>query len=256
MATKLTLLAACLSLESVQLAAAEAKSAADSVDAQKAADNPAAQTADPLPAKVDLRPELEKYGLGPRQQGKRSTCSVFTTAAAYEFALAKHRGRGEPLSVEYLNWASNQLLGRNEDLGQFFHHLVRAIGKYGACPEADMPYRQKFDPAFAPSDDAKKHAHEFGDLGFQVHWIKRFHPERLSDEQFLEIKKTLARGFPVAAGASHSRLFVGYRDDPAKDGGGIFLTKDSGAGRFAEVTYEFAKKEVNDAYWVNIPVEK
>jgi hypothetical protein len=120
-----------------------------------------------------------------------------------------------------------------------------------------MRYRRRFDPEFTPSDDAKKNAKEIGSEKFDVHWIKRIRPEaRLSDEQFLEIKQTLAKGFPVAAGAAHSRLFVGYKNDESKPGGGIFFTKDSGAGRFAEVTYEFAKKELNDAFWVEIAAAK
>jgi hypothetical protein len=213
---------------------------------------------DQLPAEVDLRPELEKLGLGPRRQGRRNTCSVFTTAAAFEFALAKHRGEGEPFSVEYLNWACNQVIGnKTEDRGQFFHHLLRAFRQYGVCAESDMRYRRRFDPEFTPSDEAKKHAKEIGDQAFEVNWIKQIRPEgRLSDKQFQEIKQTLAKGFPVAAGAAHSRLFVGYKNDESKPGGGIFLTKDSGEGRFSEVTYEFAKRELNDAFWVEIAAAK
>ena len=32
----------------------------------------------PLPAQVDLRPQFAEYELGPRPQGDRGTCSVFT----------------------------------------------------------------------------------------------------------------------------------------------------------------------------------
>jgi hypothetical protein len=65
-----------------------------------------------------------------------------------------------------------------------------------------------------------------------------------------EIRRVLASGYPVASGASHSRLLVGYKDDPAAPGGGIFLTKDSGSGRFDSITYDFAIKEICDAFWV------
>jgi hypothetical protein len=207
-----------------------------------------------LPNQVDLRPELTKLELGPRRQGRRNTCSVFTTAATLEFALAKHRGEGERLSVEYLNWACNRVIANEtEDRGQFFHDLLRAFRRYGICTEAEMTYRRRFDPELAPSEEARQNAREIRKQPFEIHWIKRIRPEaRLSDEQFLEIKQTLAKGFPVAAGAAHSRLFVGYSDDETKPGGGVFLTKDSGEGRFSEVTYEFAKKELNDAFWVEI----
>lgn len=240
-------------------AGGDAKTADVKVDSAKADVSKEAESKpDQLPAEVDLRPEMEKFRLGPRRQGRRNTCSVFTTAAAFEFALAKHRGEGEPLSVEYLNWACNQVIGnKTEDRGQFFHHLLRAFRQYGICTESEMRYRRRFDPEFTPSDDAKKQAKEIGDEAFEVHWIKRIRPEgRLSDEQFLEIKQTLAKGFPIAAGASHSRLFVGYKNDESQPGGGVFFTKDSGAGRFAEVTYEFVKKELNDAFWVEIAAAK
>src|SRR5688572_21396099 len=68
-----------------------------------------------LPAAVDLRPKFEKWGLERRDQGARGTCSVFTMAGALEFALAKQKNQGERLSVEYLNWASNKAVGRDQD---------------------------------------------------------------------------------------------------------------------------------------------
>jgi hypothetical protein len=234
------------------------KTAAAATKSPESSASPKSTQADELPAQVDLRPTLNDYGLGPRRQGHRNTCSVFTTTAALEFALAKHNGKGEPLSVEYLNWACNQVIGnKTEDRGQFFHHLTRAFRQYGICTESEMPYTRRFDPDTAPSDEAQKHAKEIRQQPFQLHWIKRIHSEgRLSDEQFLEIKETLAKGFPVAAGAAHSRLFVGYINDENKPGGGTFLTKDSGEGRFSEVSYEFAKKELNDAFWVEIAPAK
>jgi hypothetical protein len=45
-----------------------------------------------------------------------------------------------------------------------------------------------------------------------------------------EINGVLAKGWPVAAGSEHSRLFVGYRDDPTKPGGGLFIVKNSATG--------------------------
>ena len=63
----------------------------------------------------------------------------------------------------------------------------------------------------------------------------------------------LAKGYPVAAGSSHSRLLVGYADDPGQPGGGFFLTKDSGKAAFDLVTYDFAKTKVGDVFWVEAP---
>ena len=64
----------------------------------------------PLPEKVDLRPQFAKWKLPPRAQGARNTCSVFVTVGAFEFALSKQHDRAMPLSVEYSNWACNQVL--------------------------------------------------------------------------------------------------------------------------------------------------
>ena len=209
-----------------------------------------------LQAEVDLRPELIKYELGPRRQGRRNTCSVFTTAACMEFALSKAEGRGQKLSVEYLNWACNQIIGnKTQDRGQFFRDLLKAYGRYGICTEAEMPYRRRFDPELIPSDDASREAKALRERDFQIHWIVRWKKSSgLTDEQMQEIHGVLASGYPVAAGASHSQLLVGYRDDAKEPGGGVFTTKDSGSGSFGSVSYEFVKNEVNDAFWVDLPV--
>ena len=63
----------------------------------------------------------------------------------------------------------------------------------------------------------------------------------------------MAKGYPVAAGSSHSRLFVGYVDDTRQPGGGLFVTKDSGAAAYNTLTYEFVKEKVGDVFWVEAP---
>ena len=60
-------------------------------------------------------------------------------------------------------------------------------------------------------------------------------------------------GWPVAAGSDHSRLFVGYQDDPGQPGGGTFVTMDSALGKFASVSYEFAITRLGDAFWAESP---
>lgn len=208
----------------------------------------------PLPNHVDLRPQLSKFGLMPRSQGHRNTCSVIVTAAALEFALSKHLGKGTGLSPEYLNWACNQVINnRTEDRGQFFHDLLKGFDKYGTCLESEMPYLDRFDPNYKPSEKAIKSAEEVKAKGFKVHWINPWSPKLgLTDEQLIEIGRTLARGYPVAAGASHSRLLVGYQDDPGQPGGGVFLAKDSAAAAYTTVTYQFVKENVADVFWVEV----
>jgi hypothetical protein len=228
-------------------------------DAPPRSSKPATAAADPapaatLPASVDLRPQLEELGLPPRAQGARPTCSIFTTCAALEFAIAKARGRGEPMSVEFLNWACNAATNRTDD-GDFFHFALAGYDRYGLCAESAWPYAATFDAAIAPSAAAlAEAAAEKAELAsiVSVVWIKPIDPPTrgLDAAQFAETKRVLTAGNPIAAGAGHSRLLVGYRDDATKPGGGIFITKDSGSGAYGEVDYSFVQNEVCDAFWV------
>lgn len=210
-----------------------------------------------LPASVDLRQTLVDLGLPPRPQGARGTCSIFTTCAAIEFAHARQTGEPLRLSTEFMNWAAGQAAGRPSD-GNFFHNALAGFARYGVCPEDAMPYQPTFDAARTPSDQAIADASSMREHSREqlvVHWIVPWQPDRfgLSDEQFAEIKRVLASGYPVAAGSSHSRLFVGFRDDDTQPGGGVFYTLDSALNRFDEVTYEFARAQVADAFWVEAP---
>ncbi|MCG3125640.1 MAG: hypothetical protein CHACPFDD_00465 [Phycisphaerae bacterium] len=213
-----------------------------------------ASSATALPASVDLRPRLMEAGLTPRAQGARGTCSIFTTCAAIEYALAVQREKAERLSPEFLNWAAGHASGRPSD-GNFFHNALAGFERYGICSEASMPYEAAFDAARAPPAAAAAEATRVGREArgaLQARWIVPWVPDRfgVSDAQFDEIKRVLASGFPVAAGSGHSRLLVGYRDDASAAGGGIFLTEDSALNRFDEVTYEFVRTQVADVFWV------
>lgn len=258
--------------------------AAGSDDARAAPPEPSASAlsppvALPLPGSVDLRPRLYAMGLAPRPQGRRGTCSIFTTCVALEFALAVQAeaggasGPAARLSPEYLNWAGAQVVGHPCD-GNFFHNAVAGFERWGLCTDASMPYAEAYDPARAPSAAAAEEARAVREraLGrIAIRWIVPWTPGRfgVDDAQFAEIKGTLARGYPVAAGSGHSRLLVGYRDDantstadphaiapgatdaPAPaTGGGVFLTLDSALNRFAEVPYTFVRKDVADVFWV------
>lgn len=209
-------------------------------------------TSPQLPKEVDLRPQFREFGLVPRVQGHRGTCSVFTTVGALEFALAKRQGKGTPLSVEYLNWACNEVINNHtHDRGQFFHHLLEAYSKYGVCPEQEMPYQKNFDPKLQPSEKAAEAAKALLNEGFQIHWIRVIgRGKGLRNWHMKDIKETLAKGWPVAAGSDHSRLIVGYLDDDRYPGGGLFRTKDSQKDYFDSVTYEFATTKMDDVFWI------
>jgi len=207
---------------------------------------------------VDLRPEFERLKLTRKSQGRRNTCSVFTTVGAMEFALSKKHDRAHPLSEEYLNWACNQVIGnKTADRGQFFHHLLQGFEKYGICLEAEMPYARKFHPEFEPSARAQKSAKQVQRLGMKARWIKRNDGTTgITEAQLEEIKKTLRLGWPVCAGSFHSVLFVGYQDDKALPGGGRFFVHDSANLRHKPMHYAEARKRLCDLLWYEVDLPK
>jgi hypothetical protein len=213
---------------------------------------------------VDLRPEFKKLGLAPQRQGDRGTCSVFVTKSALEYAYSRHLGKSVRLSVEYLNWAANQVTGQRSD-GQFFRDLLAGYEKLGVCHAAEMPYTAKYNPKLTPSSEARQDAKKLSAVAgktIRSHWIRPLMKKQgLTEAHMHEIKGVLARGWPVATGSDHSRLLVGFRDDAKKDGGGVFLDMDSATGNYEEVTYQFIKEKVDDVYWIegvvkNVPGPK
>ena len=227
------------------------------------------------PKSVDLRPNLEKWKLDARLQGTRVTCSVFVVTEALEFALAAKQRRGTRLSVEYLNWAANKAANSADD-GGFFSEIWKGFETYGICPEAEMPYRDRFDPALAPEEKTIAQAKKLSSLGLKLHWIKEWDADKgVSEKQLAEIKKTLARGWPVGGGFlwpkskklennalmvvprsevydGHSVLLVGYRDDQRQPGGGVFLFRNTaGDSRDSLMPYDYALNFMNDAVWIS-----
>jgi hypothetical protein len=207
---------------------------------------------EPAPG-VDLRPDFELLGLQPRAQGGRPTCSIFATVAVFEFACARATGTAPRLSVEYCNWAANAATGSGED-GGFFHCALAGWERFGLCRDALWPYGSSFDASSLPSPDALVDggAHRATVAGrLHVRWIRPNDGKPgLTGEQFRAVVAALRAGWPVAAGAGHSRVLVGYREDSSAPGGGVFLTLDSGLGRFGEVPASFVRDDVCDAFVV------
>jgi hypothetical protein len=230
---------------------------------------------------ADLQPVFKKWGLGPRCQGNRDTCSVFVLTGALEYARASREDRGTTLSVEFLNWASNQAVGQARD-GGFFAELWKGFSSYGICPEPDMPYQNAFDSNRAPSPEAKEHARPMLETGYRLHWIKRWDPRTgVNEKELGRIKQTLDRQWPVCGGFrwplnpvqgkddvlempppegvadGHSVLLVGYRDDPEQPGGGTFLFRNTNNdGREGRMTYAYAGAYMNDAAWVDFTTDE
>jgi hypothetical protein len=230
-----------------------------------------------MPKAVDLRPNFRYWGLSVRNQGLRETCSIHVVAGAIEYALATERQVAVPLSIEFLNWAANQA-GKAVDDGSNFADLWKGFLAHGACPESDMPYQEYFESVVQPSKEAIAHAAKLRNAGLQLHWLKEWDSSKgLTDQQFAELKRTIARGWPVGGGFlwpkkesiefkngilkivprkeimdGHSVLLVGYRDDEKQPGGGIFyLRNTSGPYRGGMLTYEYVKTYMNDALWVD-----
>lgn len=223
---------------------------------------------------IDLRPEFKSLGLDRRQQGKRPTCSVFTVAGAIEFAVAKRQGHCPRLSVEFLNWAANTVCGDAED-GAFFSDLWKGYAAHGICLEEDMPYAAALDPAGLPTAEAMADAMTRLPLALRLHWIKEWNVNTgLTEAHIVSIKQTLAAGWPICGGFrwpkqaqwvdgvlqmcpadsvydGHSVLLVGYRNDPAQPGGGVFLFRNTaGDGRDGAMPFEYAAAYMNDAAWI------
>jgi hypothetical protein len=223
---------------------------------------------------VDLRPAFERYHLGARRQGDRGTCSAFVMTGAIEFAASRQLGRGTRLSVEFLNWASNHATRTAAD-GGFFSDLWKGVQSHGVCPERDMPYLPSFDPSARPGETALAHARAVRELGLRLRWIKEWDPHKgLSDGQLEAVKRVLRDGWPVCGGFlwpkeerweggvlrmvprvdvrdGHSVLLVGYREEGARPGDGVFLIRNSGGpGADGMLTFHYVKEYMNDAAWV------
>jgi len=237
------------------------------------ADAPSGVTSAPVDS-VDLRPFFDEWGVRARSQGTRGTCSVFAVTAAIEYALGKSGQPENCLSVEFLNWASNQTVGKARD-GSFFSDLWDGFESYGVCDEAEMPHGNKFDPDRRPTPVALKHAKQIHETKLALHWIKPWDPNRgLNEKQFAAVKATLQAGWPVCGGFlwpkqakwsdsvlqwapragvrdGHSVLLHGFRDDPTQPGGGVFLIRNSSKGpRHGAMSYEYVRAYMNDAVWV------
>ncbi len=239
------------------------------------ATTPPASSAPPTPIdSVDLRPIFEKWKLPVRAQGDRGTCSIFTVAAAIEYALAEDGRRTPRLSIEFLNWASNQTTGRFKD-GSFFSDLWEGFQAHGVCPEQDMPYQEEFDPKLRPSPAVLSQASGIRKNGLRLHWIKEWDPNKgLTEDQFAAVKDTLRKRKPVCGGFlwpkktkwvdkvlqmaprdgvrdGHSVLLVGFREDRSLPGGGVFLMHNTSKGpRQGAMSFEYVRAYMNDAAWV------
>ena len=232
----------------------------------------------PLPKEVDLRPDFRKYGLLPKDQGRRGVCSLFAITGLAEFEWANSNPqKPKRLSPEYLVWAANEVVGDSGESAMFFQ-ATHALQTLGICSEAHMPYEGTWDPKRRPSMRAIADARTRNQ--WTVEWVKRYDvTSGLSEAQFRTMKEGLADKHPVAAGFrwpkhlrlspqhvletppprgvfdGHSVLLVGYRDDPTQPGGGLVVLRNSlgarwGDGGYALMTYAYVLAYANDVVGV------
>ena len=231
----------------------------------------------------NLKPLFDQYGMTVRDQGGRGTCSVFAIVGLMEFEYAHLLGQRVNLSVEYLNWASNQVTGETED-GSFFSDALTGLHKYGICEDSLFPYyvrnyTKKVAPSKAAIKDGKKRR-----LAETV-WIKQWDPKNgMTGDQIGQVKAQIRMEHPVAIGFQwpkneeryrkivngmmsvppregvfdgHSIIMVGYQDDPKAPGGGWFLFRNShgtgyGDNGYGKMPYEYVSKYANDGVTVRV----
>jgi hypothetical protein len=206
----------------------------------------------------DLRSEIARRGIGIRNQGGRITCSVFAMTFLLEYAYTEMLGPGyADLSEEFLNHVANVAAGQTDD-GDFFSALAAGYDNFGILAENRMPYNPSrvYDFSAAtvtPEMYAEGTALLQNGLRLEGHFVVPPGEPGATQEQFGAILSCLARGIPVAIGRVHSMAAVGYKYDPAWDGGGYLIFKNSYGLLMDEKGYKresFAsvKSTVNDAY--------
>ena len=129
--------------------------------------------AESLPNSVDLRPFFEKWGLEPRLQRSRNTCSVFVIAECIEYALATKQKHGTRLSIEFLNWAANEKAA-NTRTARTSTISSSATKPSESAPKRICPIAKNSIP---PRNRARKRSRTprtFGSLNLNLHWIKEW----------------------------------------------------------------------------------
>jgi hypothetical protein len=229
------------------------------------------------PAAVDLVPEFGKLGLTPLAQGDRDVCSLFAITALAEFESGRHKSKSTGrLSEEFLIWAANKATGRSGDQAMFYE-AVHGLETLGICQAGLMPYSPTATPRREPTSKALANARELAGR-WRVHWLRRWNVARpLDDPELKGIKDALASGHPVACGLrwpkslksdvlravpspqdvfdGHSIVLVGYNDNPGRNGGGMFVFRNSagpgwGNMGYGRMSYAYARAYANDALWL------
>jgi hypothetical protein len=233
---------------------------------------------------VDLRPEIENFGIAVRDQGGRNTCSVFAVTFLHEYMWNKYSQKmggnssGLDLSEEYLNYVSNAVMNEWND-GGFFDELDAGYHNWGIIGETNVPYQPAFNlnsPASVFWSGNAKESLKKAKLISQ--FLKKWDVKTgLTPQQFNDLIESLKKGRPVAAGLrwakpgkfaieeiygiplikmvgagdvvdGHSVVFVGYKVSKNFPGGGYLIFRNSWGTGFGEQGYGYMSFEYATAY--------
>jgi hypothetical protein len=100
-------------------------------------------SADPkhtVPPEVNLIPDFQKFGILPRVQGDRDTCSLFAITALAEFECARNSQPPHPrLSEEFLTWAAKAATAHKQDQAMFYEAVQGLNRSADASPSPAPP---------------------------------------------------------------------------------------------------------------------
>ncbi len=206
----------------------------------------------------DLRSEIARRGIGIRNQGGRGTCSIFAMTFLLEYAYTEMLGSAyADLSEEYLNHATNVAMGTKDD-GDYFSAAATGYANFGIISEGGMVYNPNriYDVnavTITPQMYTEGQSLLQNGLHLEGHFVVPLGEPGATQKQFDTILSYIWRGIPVAIGRGHSMAAVGYKYDPAQEGGGYLIFKNSYGPTTDENGYKresFAsvKSTVNDAY--------
>lgn len=232
-----------------------------------------------LRKEVDLRQRFFDYGLYPKDQGRRPSCSVFAVVSALEFQNAALIGQPEKFSEEYLIWATRKVLGQTrpstaaantagedaepaQDAGFSLAEVVTALRTYGVPRQADMPNTFGSSMRDIAEPDAKLIEQARSVRQVSIHRI----PARDTMQAINGLVHALNAGVPPVIGLrwphersinngylsrqqpvegyAHAVTLVGYRCETGRLEDAVFIFKNSwgprwGQGGFGVATHEY-----------------
>lgn len=195
-----------------------------------------------LPVAVDLR----RYCSPIERQGKLGSCTAQAGVGAVEFLEKKDRGRHVDGSRLFVYKATRNLLGWTGDRGAYVRTTLKALAKFGVCPEGYWPYAiEKFD------DEPTAFCYSYASTARALKYFRIDRGGRSRQDVLFIMKRLLSRQYPIVFGypvyvsgnekgeirmpregdrlrGGHAVVAVGYDDKRNIEGSvGAFLIRNS-----------------------------